>query len=350
MYFNSRNFILKVSGMLCALGLLFVAGASQAQATSIAKAGAEASVGGPGYSVSVFAKGTSAYTNPDSVDVTSKYVFIGYQNVTAKDGSDNKSSTIVQYTLGGKVVHTFSVLGHNDGLRYNPATKLLWSTSNEDGNPRIVTIDPATGVITPYTFAKTPHGGGYDDVIFVNGNAFIAASNPTLNSAGVNVNPALDEIELKNGQAILTPILMGDANAVDVVSKTTVTLNLTDPDSLMLDLKGNLVLDDQADAQIITIHNPGTSSQSVTRLTVGTQVDDSYWIPSAKGKLVVVDGKNNIIYTVKKHGGFTPGTIYTEAPSDSGVAGFVGTIDPATGTTVPVIVGLGSPTGLSFIP
>jgi hypothetical protein len=32
------------------------------------------------------------------------------------------------------------------------------------------------------------------------------------------------------------------------------------------------------------------------------------------------------------------------------VAGFVGTIDPATGTVVPVIVGLTSPTGLSFLP
>jgi len=94
----------------------------------------------PGYTVTVFAQGTSSYLNPDSIDVTDNFVFIGYQNITAKDGTDNKSSTIVQYTLDGKVVQTFSVLGHCDGLRFNPDTGLLWATSNEDGNPRIVTI------------------------------------------------------------------------------------------------------------------------------------------------------------------------------------------------------------------
>ncbi len=347
MYSISRHLALKVSAALCTLGLILVAGASQVQATSIPQA---TPVGGPGYEVSVFAKGTTAYTHPDSVDVTSKYVFIGYQNVTAKDGTDNKTSTIVQYTLSGNVVHTFTVPGHCDGMRYNPTTNLLWATSNEDANPRIVTIDPATGTITPYTFAKTPHGGGYDDVIFVNGSAYIAASNPTLNSAGINTAPALDKIVLQNGQAVLTPVLMGNAKAVDAVSNTTVSLNLTDPDSLMLDLKGNVVLDDQADSQLITLHNPGTSTQTVTRLTVGTQVDDSYWIPAIEGRLVIVDGAQNTIYTVKKEGGFTVGTIYTEAPSDSAVAGFVATVDPSTGTTVPVIVGLTSPTGMSFIP
>jgi hypothetical protein len=42
--------------------------------------------------------------------------------------------------------------------------------------------------------------------------------------------------------------------------------------------------------------------------------------------------------------------VYTEAPSDSGVAAFVGTADLTTGTITPVIIGLGSPTGLAFIP
>jgi hypothetical protein len=90
---------------------------------------------------------------------------------------------------------------------------------NEDGNPHIVTINPDTGVITPYTFpSPTPHGGGYDDVIFVGGKAFIAASNPTLNSSGVNTAPAIDEITLTNGQAVLTPILNGNATATDLVT------------------------------------------------------------------------------------------------------------------------------------
>jgi hypothetical protein len=305
----------------------------------------------PGYHVSIFAQGTSSYFNPDSIDVAGKYVYVGYQNITAKDGTDNKTSTIVQYTRTGEVVHIFTVLGHNDGLRFNPDTHLLWATSNEDGNPRIVTINPDNGVITPYVFPPTPNGGGYDDVIFVNGKAFIAASNPNLNSAGVNVFPAVDEITLTNGQAVLTPILDGNATATDLVTNQQVTLNLTDPDSQSLDNQGNLVQDDQADAQLIFLHNPGTAQQTVTRLSIGTQVDDTLWIPATKGKLLVVDGKANTIYAVTIDGtGFTKGTVYTEAPSDSGVAGFVGTLDLATGTITPAIIGLGSPTGLAFLP
>lgn len=305
----------------------------------------------PNYDVSIFAQGNKTYYNPDSVDVAGKYIFIGYQNTTAKDGTDHKTSTIVQYTRQGNVVRTFSVPGHCDGMRYNSTTHLLWATSNEDGNPNIATIDPANGKVTSYQVPATPHGGGYDDVIFIKGQAFIAASNPTLNSAGINVFPAIDKVELKNGKAIFTPVLYGNATATDVTTNQSVSLNLTDPDSMTLDNQGNLVLADQADAQLITIHNPGMAKQAVTRLPVGTQVDDSIWIPAKEGKLLVIDGKANTIYTVTiDKTDFAKGTIFTEAPYDSGVAGFVGKVDPKTGTTTPVIIGLNSPTGLMFLP
>jgi hypothetical protein len=77
----------------------------------------------PGLKISVFAyfaSGTATYTNPDSIAIDANNVFIGFQNVTAKDGSDNKTSTIVQYTLAGRVVTKFTVPGHNDGLRVDP--------------------------------------------------------------------------------------------------------------------------------------------------------------------------------------------------------------------------------------
>jgi hypothetical protein len=332
----------------CALVLSLVAlmGSAQAQAAIPVSVVASAS-----YTVDVFAKGTASYLNPDSVDVADGFVFIGYQNITAKDGTDHKSSTIVQYTLDGKVVHTFSVPGHCDGMRFNKETDLLWATSNEDGNPGIVTIDPESGKITPYIFPTTPHGGGYDDVIFLRGKAFIAASNPTLNSAGVNVFPAVDEITLKDGKAVLTPILQGNATAVDTTTGKTVTLNLTDPDSLMIDTKGNLVLDDQADSQIVTIRNPGTDDQKVTTLPVTTQLDDSWWIRSGDGALLLVDGKANTTYKVTLKGDFEHGTIYTVVPSDSTpLPGTLGIVDSKTGKVTPVVTGLGSPTGLNFLP
>ena len=338
---------------ICTVALLLVGSSGRAFGQQSAGHTATQSnvVGLPGYDISVFAQGTTSYFNPDSVEVAGKYVYVGYQNITAKDGSDGKSSTVVQYTLQGEVVQTFSVLGHCDGLRFDPYTNLLWATSNEDGNPRIVTIDPASGTITPYSFPPTPHGGGYDDLAFVNGKAFIAASNPTLNSAGVNVFPAVDEISLSNGQAILTPVLYGNATALDTTTNQQITLNLTDPDSMTIDLQGDLVLDSQADAELVFLHNPGTAQQTVTRVPLGTQVDDTIWIPSSEGRMLVVDAKQNTIYTVTIGStDFTPGTVYTEAPSDSSVAGFVGTVALTSGTITPVLIGFGSPTGLGFIP
>lgn len=38
---------------------------------------------------------------------------------------------------------------------------------------------------------------------FLNGKVFVSASNPTLNSAGVNAAPAVQQITLSNGKAIL---------------------------------------------------------------------------------------------------------------------------------------------------
>lgn len=337
--------------VLCITTFMLVNQQASAHNSAPSASSASPVVALPNYDVSVFARGNKAYYNPDSVDVAGKYIFIGYQNTTAKDGTDHKTSTIVQYTRQGNVVHTFIVPGHCDGMRYNSTTHLLWATSNEDGNPDIVTIDPTNGKETSYQVPATPHGGGYDDVIFIKGQAFIAASNPTLNSAGVNVFPAIDKVELKNGKAIFTPVLYGNATATDATTNQSVTLNLTDPDSMTLDNQGNLVLDDQGDAQLITVHNPGTAQQSVTRLPVGTQVDDTIWTPAQEGSLLVVDGKANTIYTVTlDKTDFAKGTIYTEAPSDSGVAGFVGKIDSKTGTITPVIIGLSSPTGMMFLP
>src|SRR5450755_2293596 len=70
----------------------------------------------PGYQVSLFVHGASAYANPDAVIVDNGHVFIDYQNTTAKDCTDKNSSTIVEYTMNGAVVKTFSVPGHSDGM------------------------------------------------------------------------------------------------------------------------------------------------------------------------------------------------------------------------------------------
>ncbi len=342
----------------CAIAILSGCASSSTASTTNAQAGSGGPpsqiVTAPGYHLTVFAKGTDSYFAPDALVDDGSHIFIDYQNKTAKDCSDaaTANSTVVEYDLQGKVVKSFNVPGHSDGMREDPGSHLLWVTSCEDGNARFVTIDPSAGTITPYTFPPAPHGGGYDDLAFVNGVAFVAASNPNVNSAGVNTFPAIDEMTLSGGTVTLKPVLMGNASATDVVAKSTVTLNEVDPDSMTVDPQGNLVLVNQAGSEIVTVSNPGTPQQAVTRLPVGDQLDDTVWAAQTHGRLLVADSAANTTYWMS--GAFAPNTsnrsIFTEAPSDSGVASFIGTIDPTTGLISPIAIGFSSPTGLLFVP
>ena len=303
----------------------------------------------PGYSVSLFVHAPSAYNGPDAVIVDNGHVFIDYQNTTAKDCTDQNSSTIVEYTMTGSVVKTFSVPGHSDGMRADPSSHLLWVTSCEDGNAKFVTIDPSSGTITPYIIPPSPHGGGYDDMYFLNGTTYVAASNPNLDKNGNNIYPAVDKMSLNNGKVVLTPALMGNATATDLTTSSKVTLNEVDPDSMTVDPKGDLVLIDQAGNEIVMMSNPGTPQQSVSRIPTGTQLDDTVWATSAKGRLLVTDGGTNSTYWISVPQ-FVPGTIYTETPNDSGVVGFVGVVDPTTGFVTPVVIGFSKATGMLFVP
>jgi sugar lactone lactonase YvrE len=304
-----------------------------------------------GYSVRVWAGPDSRFTNPDSIEIDGDRVWVGYQNVTAKDGSDGLSSTVVEYNADGKVIYTYSVLGHCDGLRVDPATHRVWASSNEDGNPRLVSIDPATGKITAYSFpSPTAHVGGFDDMAFVGGKMFIAASNPNLDSNGVNVFPAVDAVTFNGTNVVLTPVLLGNAMATDTISGEQVTLNEVDPDSMTIDAAGNLVLVNQAGSELVFIQYPGMSTQKVTRTLVGTQLEDTIFIGSARqgknGTFLVVDGTTNTIYSIRTQ----LQSVYTETPNDSGVSGLFGTLDLSTGIVTPVAIGFQKATGLALFP
>ncbi len=99
----------------------------------------------PGYTVTLFASGVAGvYVAPDSLTTDGSFVYAGYQNSAAADGSSG-NSVVVQYTLGGAALRQFPVNGKCDGLRIDPSTGLLWALSNEDANPRLTIIDPRTG-------------------------------------------------------------------------------------------------------------------------------------------------------------------------------------------------------------
>lgn len=321
------------------------------QNTSRATAQVSSSVSAiPGYTASIFTTNPPGASNPDSITVGRNNVFVGYGDGHAPDGSDGLSTTIAQYSLTGQLLNTFNVQGHNDGLRINPADGQLWALSNEDTNPLLTIINPKTGAQTQYNFSQpTPHGGGYDDLAFLNGQIFISGSNPntspatTQNPNGINTGPALYTLKLPSsagGTVQVTPILSGSAS-----------LPLTDPDSLGILPGGVLTLDGQQDQQLALISNPGTSNQTVKTLNLPTQVDDTVSAPGNDNFLLVAqtvksdtpDGGKGAIYKIT--GNFTPGAIYAAENQQNAV----GILDPNTGNITPIVTGILSPHGLGFV-
>jgi hypothetical protein len=300
------------------------------------------------YTVSVFATGVAgSYFAPDSIAVRGDRVFIGYGNNVSTTGADGKSSTIVEYKMNGDIVRTFSVVGHNDGLRVNPKTKKLWALQNEDANPNLVILDPDTGERTIYTFGPTPHGGGYDDISFRGNDVFISASNPSNNP---NHAAAIVRATISGSMVNVTEALNASAIATNIPTDSPVTLNLQDPDSMIFDPFGDLLLDSQADGELIIVHHAGFDDQTVYRLHLSlngapTQVDDTIFAASTHGIILVSDrdaGSAGIIYAISKDI-FSPGAAYTATPNS------VGRLNFDTGVITNVVSGMVSPHGMAFI-
>ena len=297
------------------------------------------------YTVSVFATSIPGVDfAPDSIAVVDGHVFVGYGDGAAPDGSDGKSSTIVEYKANGDMVRTYTVPGHNDGLRVNPRTKHLWAMQNEDGSPNLVIINPKTGTQKMYTFGPTPHGGGYDDIAFRGDDIFISASNPANNP---NNAPAIVKAELRGHMVLVSPVLSGTATATDIPTNAPTPLNLQDPDSMIFDPFGDLVLDSQADAELIVVHHAGFDDQSVYHLPitqngVPVQIDDTVFATASHGVILVSDRDGETVYAISRNI-FAPAAAYSATPTS------VAALDLATGVLTDVVTGMVSPHGMAFV-
>jgi hypothetical protein len=310
-----------------------------------------------GYTVSVWARGTSAYFNPDPIDTDGTHVWVAYQNMTTTDGSDGgagygTTSTIVEYSMDGRtVIATYSVPGHSDGMRVNATTHKVWVSSNEDADARLFAIDPtvsdASAAVTEYTVSGLTHGGGIDDLQFVNGKFYVACSNPA--NPGTHV-PAVGTFTISNTTATFAPVFYDDDHAIPVGSDAATTaLALSDPDSFSIDAQGRLVLISQADDQLIWVTPVADAGAvSLTVLTAPTPLEDTVWVTGTTGRLLLVDASANTIYSIQA--AFTLGTVYTETPNDSTIPGVLATLDPTSGTFTPKVIGFGKPTGLLYLP
>ena len=303
------------------------------------------------YTLTAFATAPSGLSAPDSIAVVDGHVFVGYGDKHAPDGSDGLSSQIVEFTMDGSIVHTYTVRGHNDGLKFDPITHRLWALQNEDANPNLVIINPRNQYQSAaYPFSATPHGGGYDDIVFRGCKVYISASNPSRNP---NTGPAIVSARLEKGVVKIEPLLMGDAKAIDVPTGATVKLNLQDPDSMTLDPQGNIVLDSQADQELIYVTNPGESNQQALRLPLSflsggksmpVETDDTAFVTASEGFVLFADKGLNTVFKLSR-AGFVPGSAYTAA--DGGP--FVGALDIASGVITPIVTGLVGPGGLVFV-
>jgi hypothetical protein len=158
------------------------------------------------------------------------------------------------------------------------------------------------------------------------------------------------------GNVLLTPVLYGNAAATDIGTGGVVTLNLTDPDSMTRDLKGNIVFTSQADSVLIFVRHPGEGDQTVGRLDISSTasgaggalitIDDTAFAPPRAEYLLVTDVGADTIYRIDRSDfGFEPGQAY----SASDTAGIVGTLNLDSGVVTPIVTGLVSARGLQFV-
>jgi hypothetical protein len=302
------------------------------------------------YTLTVFATAPPNLSAPDSIAVVKDHVFVGYGDGHAPDGSDGKNSQVVEFSMDGTLERIYTVPGHSDGLKLDPITKRLWALQNEDASPNVVITDTETQQQKVYQFASTPHGGGYDDIVFRGCKVYISASNPAGNP---NTGPAIVSAKLRDGVVQVEPLLMGNAAAVDVLTGANVTLNLQDPDSMTLDPLGNIVLDSQADQELIYVTHPGEPNQQALRLPLSflsgnaampVETDDTAFVTSSQGFILFADKGLNTVFKLTRTG-FVPGSAYTAA--DGGP--FVGSLDLTSGIVTPVVTGIKSPGGLVYV-
>jgi hypothetical protein len=313
------------------------------------------------YSVAIFATAPGGLSAPDSITFSSTNIFVGYGNGGAPDGSGGAMSNVVEYDFNGNMINNFVIVGHNDGLRYNPADHLLWALQNEDGNATLILLDPRNGQQTLYQLGTGPHGGGYDDIVFNNHAVFVSASAPTINP---NTAPAIVSLKLTGGKAVLTGILNGNASAINVITGTPETLNLQDPDSMIVDPFGELVMTSQGDGELVVVRHPGRPCQDAFVVpltskaggkTIGdTQLDDTVFTTTSSGRLLVADKNLNAIYTITAPyfmpAAYSAVSVFATPSAPNPIASFVGRTNLTNGFVTPIVTKMSNPGGMAFIP
>lgn len=296
---------------------------------------------------SVFATGTSIGANtPDSVVAGDGSIWIAYTNGSDSTGASG-SSTVVRYSPTGSVVMTWNIAGNVDGLRIDPNGN-VWAMQNNDGNSALTVINPTTNATTAYSYGTTytdVANQGFDDAEFLNGKTYLSETNPPLGTSPivqVLTSGLANPLQIAS---ILTSTFTGTNLATGTQQSTTIT----DPDSLILDNSGDLVLTGEADQEIVWIENPGQANQSEsfvmllgpTGAAISGDPDDTVFPNAANGTFYVADNGANTVYSIYATG-IAPGSVFID------VGDVFGELNPATGVVTTIFTGV-SPHGVFFV-
>jgi hypothetical protein len=315
----------------------------------------------PPYSIATFANAPAGLSAPDSVTFSATSVFVGYGNGGLPDGSGGAMSNVVEYDFKGNLLKNFTVVGHNDGLRFNPRTNELWALQNEDGNANLSIINLKNGKQTIYQLGTGPHGGGYDDIDFNNKSVYLSASDSQINP---NTAPAIVEFKVVHKKVELPGILNGGASAINVTTGKETLLNLQDADSMILDPQGELVMTSQADGELIILQYPGLKCQNAFVVpltsqaggsTIGnTQLDDTVFTTQSAGELLIADKGLNAVYAITAPyfaaSAYSAVSIFATPTAPNPTESFVGQTNLTTGFVTAIVNGMSDPGGMAFIP
>ena len=300
-------------------------------------------------SVTVFADGAAVNANsPDSIALTDHSIWVSYTNGADSTGLSG-SSTVVEYSLEGKVLRTLSIVGSVDGLKVDPQTGLVWALQNQDGNSTLTLVDPDGGIVpgSPFQYAVTSSTQGYDDVAFAGDRTFLSYTNP--------VNPTDATIQLlvkgSNPLRVTTILTMGATGTNLATGQPNQPTTQNDPDSLKLTPSGDLILTSGDDGQLIFVSHPGRNEQAVSFLTLLDPVshvhvsglDDAVFVTARRGVLYVAETGNNRILAIPADD-LQVGSLYASVGSLHALA----SVSLDSGELSTVVGNLNGPHGLAF--
>jgi len=318
------------------------------------------------YTLGVFSGAPPAgATQPDDLAVSANgaQLWVGYGNGVDTFGKGGPSNVVEYDIASGVVLKNISIPGHVDGLKINPRTGDVWATENEDGNPTLAVINPASGTFTIYRFSPALITGGFDDLVFAPAGPERGSPLDVFLVTSSQVDTTTPAIVRISGppRRTNTPVkaaLPGAPQTVwNVVTNNAETTDMVgDPDSMTLDPAGELVLNNRSDDSLYIVRD-SKAQNPVLRVPLtleGTalEVNDTIFTSSATngvsstaGTIFITDTGANAIYMLTK-----PYFPASEVYAAANVANVVGLVDLNTGVVTPVAQGFKGVHGLAFSP